>query len=99
MEITCYKPTTGGATETPSGHPVVHAAQAACRHHHGRDLAVGGFQGGCELVHFRRLGAHGVVLGPGDLAVAHKPDEFVPEGELVLATHIYRDIAIGLLGH
>lgn len=99
MDVARHQPTTGGASETPLDHPVVAAAQRACRHHHGHDTPVGGFQGGCDLVHFRTVGAQGVVLGPGALEVAHKPDEFVPAGELVLATEIYRDIAFNLLKH
>jgi succinyl-diaminopimelate desuccinylase len=37
------------------------------------------------------------VLGPGTLAVAHKPDEFVPINEFVDASLIYRDIALQML--
>jgi acetylornithine deacetylase/succinyl-diaminopimelate desuccinylase family protein len=97
MEIADYKPTTGGATETARDHVVVQAAQRACHHHHGHATDITGFQGGCDLVHFRTVGAQGVVIGPGDLAVAHKPDEFVPIQELTLAAKIYRDIAFDLL--
>ena len=97
MEIVDYKPTTGGATATDLAHPIVMAAQRACSHHHGRNTEVSGFQGGCDLVHFRAVGAQGIVLGPGSLEVAHKPDEFVPVYELVLAAKIYRDIAFGLM--
>ncbi len=92
-----YKPTTGGATETRSDSPIVLAAQRACLKHHGRETALSGFQGGCDLVHLRSAGAEGVVLGPGSLDVAHKPDEFVPKAELVLAAQIYRDTAFELL--
>ena len=97
MTVAGYKPTTGGATQTEGSHPVVVAAQEACARHHGRRTPLTGFQGGCDLVHFRQLGAAGIVLGPGDLAVAHKPDEFVPEAELLLAADIYRDTALRLL--
>lgn len=48
-------------------------------------------------MHFRGLGADGVVMGPGALSVAHKPDEFVPKDELVAASLIYRDLALALL--
>lgn len=92
-----YKPTTGGATETRSDSPVVLAAQRACLKHHGHETALSGFQGGCDLVHLRGAGAEGVVLGPGSLEVAHKPDEFVPADELVLAAKIYRDTAFEIL--
>jgi acetylornithine deacetylase/succinyl-diaminopimelate desuccinylase family protein len=91
-------PTTGGAAETRPDHPVVSAALAAARAHGVPDAVPAGFQGACDFVHFRGAGAEGVVLGPGDLAVAHKPDEFVPRAELEAAVRIYRDIARAMLG-
>jgi acetylornithine deacetylase/succinyl-diaminopimelate desuccinylase len=48
-------------------------------------------------VHFRSIGAQGIVLGPGALDVAHKPDEFVREDELVASSLIYRDTVLELL--
>lgn len=92
-EIIGYKPTTGAATQTRADHPIVAAAQSACLTHNGSPSPIGGFQGGCDLVHFRSLGANGVVIGPGSLDVAHKPDEFVPVDELIRSVHIYRDLA------
>lgn len=91
------RPTTGGAADTPPDHPVVLAAIAAGRRHGVADPSPIGFQGACDFVHFREAGAQGVVLGPGDLAVAHKPDEFVPRAELEAAALIYRDIAATML--
>jgi acetylornithine deacetylase/succinyl-diaminopimelate desuccinylase len=96
-EIVRYLPTTGGATETDPGHPVVHAALAAARANGVTDLAPYGLQGACDLVHFRATGAHGVVMGPGRLDIAHKPDEFVPEDELMQACRIHRDLVLALL--
>ena len=61
------------------------------------DNAVHGLQGACDLVHFRSVGAQGIVLGPGALEVAHKPDEFVPEDELIASSLIYRDTVLDLL--
>lgn len=98
MEIAEFRPTTGGATETASDHPIVVASQAACRYHHGHATPLSGFQGGCDLVHFRSVGAQGVVLGPGALDVAHKPDEYVPIADLAMAAAIYRDVALAMLG-
>ena len=97
-EIAEFKATTGGATETSPEHPIVHAARRACDRNGRKDVALGGFQGGCDLVHFRSAGAQGLVLGPGSLAVAHQPDEYVPIDELVQASRIYRDIAVQMLG-
>jgi acetylornithine deacetylase/succinyl-diaminopimelate desuccinylase family protein len=96
-EIVGYKATTGGATETALDTPIVQASLAASRAHGVAKPGPFGFQGGCDLVHFRKLGAQGTVIGPGDLAVAHKPDEFVPVDEFVAASLIYRDVAKAML--
>lgn len=96
-EILQYKPTTGGATETAADHPITLASVAASRRHGAKNTAPQGFQGGCDLVHFRSIGAQGTVIGPGSLALAHKPDEYVPVDEFVAASLIYRDVALEML--
>ncbi|MBF7688576.1 M20 family metallopeptidase [Acinetobacter rathckeae] len=96
-EIIAWQATTGGATETDRNETIVKQSLAACRHHGQANAGPFGFQGGCDLVHFRALGAKGVVIGPGDLAVAHKSDEFVPIDEFIAATSIYLDIALAML--
>lgn len=95
-EIAGYAPTTGGATETDASEPLVVAAiEAACGC--GAHPGPVGFPAACDLVHFRSVGAKGVVLGPGSLDVAHKPDEFVPVDELVAASRIYADTVLRLM--
>jgi acetylornithine deacetylase/succinyl-diaminopimelate desuccinylase family protein len=96
-EIIDYNATTGGATETALDTPIVQASLAASRAHGAARPGPFGFQGGCDLVHFRSIGAQGTVIGPGDLAVAHKPDEFVPVDEFVTCSLIYRDVAKAML--
>jgi acetylornithine deacetylase/succinyl-diaminopimelate desuccinylase family protein len=96
-EIAGSKPTTGGAAATPPEAPIVAAALAATLRHGVPHHIPGGFQGACDLVHFRNIGASGVVLGPGSLEVAHKADEFVSAQELSEASAIYRDIALAML--
>ncbi|WP_297835841.1 M20 family metallopeptidase [Pseudomonas sp.] len=96
-EVLKYIPTTGGATETALAEPIVQASLAACREHNHGNAGPFGFQGGCDLVHFRSLGTTGTVIGPGTLVVAHKPDEFVPIDEFIAASLIYRDIALQML--
>ncbi|HET7889257.1 MAG TPA: M20 family metallopeptidase [Bradyrhizobium sp.] len=96
-EIIDYKATTGGATETPIDRPIVQASLAASRAHGVAKPGPYGFQGGCDLVHFASAGAEGTVIGPGDLAVAHKPNEFVPVDEFVTSSLIYRDVALAML--
>jgi succinyl-diaminopimelate desuccinylase len=93
-----YHPTTGGATETPPDAAIVTASLAGGARYGVTNNKPLGFQGGCDLVHFRSIGALGTVVGPGSLAVAHKPDEYVPVGEFVSASLIYRDIAATMLG-
>jgi acetylornithine deacetylase/succinyl-diaminopimelate desuccinylase len=96
-EILEFKPTTGGATETVPDHPIAVASLAASKRHGAAVTEPQGFQGGCDLVHFRTAGAQGTVIGPGSLALAHKPDEYVPVDEFVTASLIYRDVALDML--
>lgn len=96
-EIIGWQATTGGATETDSSEAIVQHSLTACRRHGQPEAGPFGFQGGCDLVHFRALGAKGVVIGPGSLAVAHKPDEFVPVDEFIAAAAIYLDVALAML--
>ncbi len=96
-EITAYLPTTGGATETRADQPIVRAALECSRRYGGNNRAAYGLQGACDLVHFRSIGAQGVVMGPGTLDVAHKPNECVPEDELIAACLIHRDLVLTLL--
>src|SRR5262249_46279793 len=96
-EIVDYKATTGGATDTPLDSAIAQASLAASRAHGVAKPGPFGFQGGCDLVHFAAIGAQGTVIGPGDLAVAHKPDEFVPLDEFITASLIYRDVAKAMM--
>jgi len=97
-EIIEYVPTTGGPTETDVDALIVRESLAAVATHEGGDSSPRGFQGGCDLVHFRSIGATGTVIGPGSIDVAHKPDEYVPRDELVRSGLIYRDVAMRILG-
>jgi acetylornithine deacetylase len=45
---------------------------------------------GTEAAQMTALGADSVVLGPGDIRVAHRTGEFVPFGELEACVHILR---------
>lgn len=96
--IVAYKPTPGAAIQTPPDCILVQRSLEIAGRHGVAQAGPFGFPGGCDLVHFCSTGAEGVVLGPGSLAVAHKPDEFVPIAEMVAASLIYRDIALAMLG-
>jgi acetylornithine deacetylase/succinyl-diaminopimelate desuccinylase len=82
--------------ETPTDDRVVVEAVDTCRGYGVHPSGPLGFMGGCDLVHFAAAGSRGVVLGPGALDVAHKPDEFVPVDELGTAAMIYRDLMLRL---
>jgi acetylornithine deacetylase/succinyl-diaminopimelate desuccinylase family protein len=84
--------TASGAAETAATSPIVQHSLAAAA-----QPAPAGFTGGCDLVHFRAIGSDGIILGPGSLEQAHKPDEYVPKDELVQAAALYRDIALSML--
>jgi succinyl-diaminopimelate desuccinylase len=92
-----FRPTTGPATETPLDHPIVKVSQRSAAPFNANAAPLG-FPGGCDLVHFSSIGAKGVIIGPGDLAVAHKPDEYVEIDQLMSAPIIYRDTVLGILG-
>ncbi len=92
-EILSYS-SNAGPSETPADDPIVEAALAACRANGVAEPGPAGFLGGCDLVHFQNVGIRGVVLGPGSLEQAHRPDEYVELAELVRASLIYRDLAL-----
>lgn len=96
-EIISYS-SNAGPSETPSDDPIVEAAVAACRARCIAEPGPIGFLGGCDLVHFQKVGIRGVVLGPGSLAQAHQPDEYVALADLVQASLIYRDLALDWFG-
>ncbi len=85
---------TAGPSETPGDDPIVGAAVAACRASGVDPAGPVGFLGGCDLVHFQQVGIRGIVLGPGTLAQAHQPDEWVLADDVACATVIYRDLAL-----
>jgi acetylornithine deacetylase/succinyl-diaminopimelate desuccinylase len=85
---------TAGPSETASDDPIVRAATSACHANGIEPPGPIGFLGGCDLVHFQRVGIRGVVLGPGSLAQAHQPDEWVRLDDMARASVIYRDLAL-----
>ena len=95
-EIVGYKPIMAPA-ETPADHPIVKTCLGVGHNHGCKNDNPAGFQGGCDLVYFRSIGAQGVVLGPGAISVAHKPDEFVPIEEFANASLIYYELALAML--
>ncbi len=54
--------------------------------------------GGLDTRFFQERGIAALTYGPGGLAVAHMPDEYVPIGELERAAKVYTVVAKKLLG-
>jgi succinyl-diaminopimelate desuccinylase len=82
-----------GASEIDVGHPLTRAAGQAWRDVLGREPILGCFPGGTDA---RLFTEHGIPalsgVGPGALARAHQPDEYVTTGELETATRLYAGI-------
>ena len=58
-----------------------------------------GLSGACDMTHFRSHGVPCVVLGPGDSAQAHQPDEHIDVRELNQGALAYSLVALGACGH
>ncbi|MFW5875885.1 MAG: acetylornithine deacetylase [Myxococcota bacterium] len=74
------------AFETPRGAAIVRAAEEAT----GLEPVAVLFA--TEGPYFRALGIETVILGPGDIAVAHQPEEYVTRGDLERASGIYEQL-------
>jgi acetylornithine deacetylase/succinyl-diaminopimelate desuccinylase-like protein len=83
-----------GPAEIALDDPLAQAALAASHRHAPKEMPPGGFLGGCDLVHFDAVGIKGLVMGPGDLAQAHTPDEWIDTDEFVQGVKVYRDLAL-----
>jgi acetylornithine deacetylase len=74
---------------TPQDAPIVTTVQDAYRDATGAEPVVRGMTYGADmrlLVHQGRMPT--LLFGPGDIRVAHAPDEFVPIDDLLIATQV-----------
>jgi acetylornithine deacetylase/succinyl-diaminopimelate desuccinylase family protein len=84
-------------SETALSQPVVHAALRAVAGV-GRPLpAAVGFNAGCDMSKLVGVGIPTVICGPGELAQAHGPDEYVEIQQVLDAVDVYEAIARDLL--
>ncbi len=67
--------------DTPADHPIVTAVSHAVRSV-GRPVEVVGFTAASELAWYAEQGIPGVIFGPGSIAQAHSPDEYVELDQL-----------------
>ena len=72
------------ANTDPNHHAVQHLSGALAAL--GRRPATTGFTAAADLAWYAEKGIPGIIFGPGDLAHAHSPNEFVPVDELLTAT-------------
>lgn len=91
--------TTGGASELDPQHPLVGVALSGATTATGRPSSVIGLSGACDMTHFRAHGVPCVVLGPGDSAQAHQPDEHIDVHELNQGALAYALVALGVCGY
>lgn len=87
------------AWELPQGHPLAQQAARACEEVLGKPAAL--FKLGCSTNGVTTAGVFNlptIVLGPGDLAVAHARDEYCPVQDLVDACGIYARLCSGSKG-
>ncbi len=84
---------------TPAEHPFPQAVDEALRDSAGPRRPLGGWTAACDGGYLARdLDVPTVVLGPGSVNTqAHRPDEAVPVGELVVAARTYVRVAARLL--
>jgi acetylornithine deacetylase len=85
--------------ETPRDHPLVAALARAARDAGAPDLAPGGWSAACDGGFLQRDASMPVVLfGPGSIVnQAHRPDEFVPLDETLIAARAYALLAVRAL--
>jgi acetylornithine deacetylase/succinyl-diaminopimelate desuccinylase family protein len=87
------------ALELREGHSLIGAVKRAAQDCGGPDLPVGGWSAACDGGYLMRdAGIPTVLLGPGSIVhQAHRPDEFVPIDQLVIAARSYAALATRLI--
>jgi acetylornithine deacetylase/succinyl-diaminopimelate desuccinylase family protein len=96
VRIDGFRPVSGPASETPRDARLVGLAVEAVEAVTA-GARIAGMTFGCDMSHFRAIGAEGVVLGPGDIARCHKPDEYIGIDELVMGAGVYATLVHRLL--
>jgi succinyl-diaminopimelate desuccinylase len=83
--------------ETPPNHPFVILANLCVEKVLGERRPVKGFQATTEMSHLVETGIPSIILGAGDIKVAHTVDEYVLVDELVNCAKIYALILLKYL--
>jgi acetylornithine deacetylase/succinyl-diaminopimelate desuccinylase family protein len=98
VQIERFLATTGSASELEPGHPLVALAVECATAAAGKPAEIIGLSGACDMTHFRARGIPCAVLGPGDSAQAHQPDEHISVRELNEGALAYVLVALGACG-
>lgn len=83
--------------ETPVDHPFVQAVSYGLTSA-GIPVRIEAFQAASELAWYAERGIHGVIFGPGRIAQAHGPDEYVEVEQLTTAAKVMALTAAGWCG-
>lgn len=84
-------------SETDPADSIVEVAVAARERVLGSPAGPVGFNAGCDMSKLVGAGIPTVICGPGSLAQAHKPDEYVEAQQVIDAAAIYEDIVWAVL--
>ena len=88
LEVEAVPEVVAGSLDTPEDAGVVRALIAACEAVTG-SAAIAGAPYGSDAASLAAVGIPSVLCGPGDIAVAHSQDEWVPIAEVVQASEVY----------
>ena len=88
LQVEAVPEVVAGSLDTPEDAGVVRALIAACEAVAGR-ATIAGAPYGSDAASLAAVGIPSVLCGPGDIAVAHSQDEWVPIAEVVQASQVY----------
>ena len=88
LQVEAVPEVVAGSLDTPEAAGVVQALIAACESVTGH-AAIAGAPYGSDAASLAAVGIPSVLCGPGDIAVAHSEDEWVPVAEVVQASEVY----------
>ncbi len=97
LRVETFSPGGRLAIEADPASPISQALQAATRQI-GKEVVLTGFFAGTDGKHFAKKGWPTLIMGPGDPATAHTPNEWVGIDEVLEATKLYALTALALLG-
>ena len=92
-----YLVTTGPAAETSVDSELVKAAYTAAESVTGEKQELLGLTCNTDMNHFTRAGIPTVIIGPGTITVAHKPNEYVEISQLEAACAVDEAVIRALL--